>query len=75
MMDEITKAINGLRADLTRLSVKYDRPHLTQVLIHHQRRSDGACICGWGVGHTAIGHSHAAHVLDVYEQERRYAGG
>lgn len=42
---------------------RYDRAVLLDVLIHHQRRDNTGCACGWWI----LGCSHAAHVLDVYE--------
>jgi hypothetical protein len=36
-----------------------------EVLVWHQRRDIGACICGWGVDAGNIGQSHSAHVAQV----------
>lgn len=33
----------------------------TAVLVAHQRRDAGSCLCGWG----ELGHSHARHVARV----------
>lgn len=33
-----------------------------QLLVHHQRRDVGSCICGWGVDTGHLGQSHPLHV-------------
>jgi hypothetical protein len=35
-----------------------------RVLIAHQRRDIGSCLCGWGVDTGDLGRSHAAHVWE-----------
>lgn len=42
----------------------YDRAVLVDVLVYHQRKDIGHCLCGWG----ELGRSHAEHVADVYER-------
>jgi hypothetical protein len=37
-----------------------DRKKLVEILIAHQRRDIGSCLCGWD----KLGHSHAEHVAD-----------
>lgn len=36
-----------------------------KILVAHQRKDIGSCLCGWGVNDGHLGHSHAAHVVDV----------
>lgn len=43
--------------------IAYDRAVLVDVLIYHQRTESSGCGCGWG----ELGHSHAEHIVDVYE--------
>ena len=47
----------------------YDRAVLVEVITYHQRLDIGHCLCGWGVDSrpSALGLSHADHILDVYE--------
>jgi len=49
--------------------VTYDRAVLVEVITYHQRLDIGHCLCGWGVDSrpSALGLSHADHILDVYE--------
>lgn len=50
---------------------RYDRDVLVQVLVYHWRTNTSGCGCGWA----ELGHSHAEHVADVYEQSvAAYAG-
>lgn len=37
------------------------------VLIEHQRRDIGHCLCGWGVDTGDAGRSHAQHVADMLD--------
>lgn len=43
--------------------MQYRRDILNNVLIYHQRKNIGECICGWSV----LGALHAEHICDVYE--------
>lgn len=45
-----------------------DLPVAQRVLIYHQRRDIGSCLCGWGNQPCHLGKSHAAHVLTVLRQ-------
>jgi hypothetical protein len=50
--------------------MRYYRPVLVKVLIHHQRTDSSRCACGWGV----LGASFAEHLADMYEASMiRYA--
>lgn len=46
---------------------KEERAHLVEVLIYHQRMSDGGCACGWGRRPEHLGTSFAEHVVAIYE--------
>lgn len=39
-----------------------------EVLVAHQRKDAGSCLCGWGVDTGDLGRSHADHVLDEFER-------
>jgi hypothetical protein len=41
-----------------------ERDILVQVLIYHWRTDTSGCGCGWA----RLGHSHAEHVVEVFEQ-------
>lgn len=49
-------------------TVPYDHEKLVEVLVYHQRASASHCACGW----SELGHSHAEHVVDVYEAAARW---
>jgi hypothetical protein len=38
------------------------RALVVEVLIQHQRKDIGSCMCGWGVDSGQVGRSHSAHV-------------
>jgi hypothetical protein len=40
-----------------------------KVLVDHQRRDIGGCICGWGVTSGHLGHSHLLHVWQELQRE------
>lgn len=40
-----------------------ERERLIEVLIYHQRRDIGSCLCGWA----ELGKSHAEHVVNIFE--------
>lgn len=39
-----------------------------EVLVAHQRRDVGTCICGWGSEPQHLGRSHSQHVLDALRE-------
>lgn len=41
------------------------RDRLIRVLVAHQRRDTGNCLCGWGKRPEHLGFSYSAHVLDA----------
>lgn len=51
-----------MRAKLYTWTPAQFRAH--EVLVAHQRRDIGSCICGWGVDTGNVGQSHAGHVID-----------
>jgi hypothetical protein len=44
-------------------TIPFNRDVMMTVLIYHQRKDISVCGCGW----SKLGHSHAKHVVEVYE--------
>lgn len=64
--------------DLRKATVRLLRraePDPEEVLIAHQRKDIGSCLCGWGVEAGNIGQSHAAHVWDELVKIGATVGG
>lgn len=46
------------------------RARLIDVLVAHQRRDTGSCLCGWGERPEHLGLSHCAHMLDKLTEHK-----
>lgn len=44
-------------------TIPFDRDLMIDILVYHWITKTSGCGCGWGV----LGHSHAKHVVEVYE--------